>query len=356
MNLTVTFRIIPPVAVLKSLSPFVLPLAIDGAAQANPTTFTLSGSNFVSGSTVQVWTVPQGAGGLIPNLNTITVVDANTIQFLFGESCYENSITFAVTVTNPGTAASNPLPLLCGPAEPRIFSVSSAAAPVVFNGTSMPIAPGELVTIGGSDFGTPLGQSAPLNSSSPTTLLGLTQVLFDGVAVPIIYTSENQINAAAPYSINNKTTTNIVVVYNGVSSAPLAAQVVPSAASLFTTDSTGKGQGSILNQDSSLNSPYNPAAAGSTVTLYATGMGVTNPPITDGTAPQGTSATPVLPVNATIGGQTAKVVSAYAAPGLLAVLVANVQIPSSAAAGTAVPVILQIGSSQSQAGVTIAIQ
>jgi uncharacterized protein (TIGR03437 family) len=198
--------------------------------------------------------------------------------------------------------------------------------------------------------------SAPANSSAPATQIGLTQVLFDGVAVPIMYTSENQINAAAPYSINNKTTTNIVVVYDGVASAPLAAQIVPSAAALFTADSTGKGQGSILNQDSTPNSTYNPALPGSVVTLYATGMGVTNPLISDGTAPQGTSATPVLPMTVTIGGQTAKVMSAYAAPGLIGVLAANVQIPSSAPAGSAIAIVLQIGASQSQAGVTIAIQ
>jgi uncharacterized protein (TIGR03437 family) len=57
-----------------------------------------------------------------------------------------------------------------------------------------------------------------------------------------------------------------------------------------------------------------------------------------------------------MGGQTAKVISAYAAPGLLGVLVANVQIPSSAPAGSAVAIVLDLGASQSQAGVTIAIQ
>jgi len=347
MNLSVSFRIIPLAPVLTSLSPFVFPLAIDGATLGNPTTVTVSGANFVSGSTVQRWTTPPSAGyggeSFAP-----TVVDANTIQFPFVSNCYGNSITFAITVTNPGTAPSNPLPLLCGPPEPRIFNVSSAAAPVVYNGSSVPIAPGELITISGSDFGTPLGQSAPVNSSTPAMQIGLTQVLFDGVAVPIMYTSEFQINAAAPYSLNNKTTTNIVVVYDGVSSPPLAAQIVPSAAALFTVDSSGKGQGSIFNQDSTLNSSYNPAAKGSVVSVYATGMGIT--------APQGNLGTPVLPVTATIGGQSAKVMSAYATPGVVGLVTASVQVPTAAQSGIAIPIVLQAGTSQSQAGVTIAIQ
>jgi uncharacterized protein (TIGR03437 family) len=38
-------------------------------------------------------------------------------------------------------------------------------------------------------------------------------------------------------------------------------------------DGSGFGQGYILNSDGTLNSPSNPAAAGSAITLYATGAG-----------------------------------------------------------------------------------
>jgi uncharacterized protein (TIGR03437 family) len=79
------------------------------------------------------------------------------------------------------------------------------------------------------------------------------------------------------------------------------------------------------------------------VTLYATGAGVTNPPISDGTVPQNASATPVLPVAATIDGQTATVTSAYAAPGMIGVFVANVQVPAAARPGNAIPITLEVG-------------
>jgi uncharacterized protein (TIGR03437 family) len=127
-------------------------------------------------------------------------------------------------------------------------------------------------------------------------------------------------------------------------------------AGLFTANATGSGQGAILNQDSTTNSASNPAAKGSTVILFGTGMGVTNPLIADGTVPQNASATPVLPVSATIDGQTAPVMSAYAAPGMVGVYLATVQVPSSARSGGAIPIVFQVGTSQSQAGVTIAIQ
>jgi uncharacterized protein (TIGR03437 family) len=127
-------------------------------------------------------------------------------------------------------------------------------------------------------------------------------------------------------------------------------------AGLFTANTSGAGQASVLNQDGSTNSSSNPAARGSTVTLFATGMGATNPQIADGVVPQDTSIQPVLPVSLTIGNQPANVVSSYAAPGMLGVLVINAQIPSSAQVGTAVPVVLQVGTSKSQQGTTIATQ
>ena len=91
------------------------------------------------------------------------------------------------------------------------------------------------------------------------------------------------------------------------------------------------------------------------ITVFATGMGATNPPIPDGTIPQSASIQPVLPVAAMIGTQAANVVSAYAAPGMLGVLAAKVQVPL-VPSGSAVPIQLGVGASSSQTGVTIAIK
>jgi len=50
-----------------------------------------------------------------------------------------------------------------------------------------------------------------------------------------------------------------------------------SGVELFTMDQSGSGQAVAVNQDGSLNSEQNPAAARSIVVFYGTGIGVTSP-------------------------------------------------------------------------------
>jgi len=52
----------------------------------------------------------------------------------------------------------------------------------------------------------------------------------------------------------------------------------PSGITLFTLDSSGRGQAAALNEDGTLNSPQNPAKPGSVVMLFGTGGGATAPP------------------------------------------------------------------------------
>src|SRR5262249_45104477 len=114
------------------------------------------------------------------------------------------------------------------------------------------------------------------------TAAGGTRVLFDNVAAPIVYTSQNQISAVVPSSLAGKTSTTARVELNGaaVGSVPVAADAT--APALFTANSSGKGQVAALNQDGSVNGPSNPAPSGSVVVLYATGAGVLERPLADG--------------------------------------------------------------------------
>ena len=62
-------------------------------------------------------------------------------------------------------------------------------------------------------------------------------------------------------------------------------------------------------------------------------------------------------MSVTIGGQTVTPIYAGGAPGNVAGLMqVNVQIPSGIQTGSAVPVLLQVGNTSSQAGVTIAVR
>ena len=174
----------------------------------------------------------------------------------------------------------------------------------------------------------------------------------------MIYAVSGQLSCVVPYEVAVGAIVDVQILYQGQVSASGSVNIVASAPGVFTVDASGSGQGSILNQDSSLNSPSNPAARGSIVSVYATGEGQTNPPGVDG-KPDGSPA-PVpaaQPVTAMVGGLPANVVYAGGAPGLVAgVLQVNVQIPQSAMTGGAVPITISVGGVVSQANVTLAIK
>jgi len=113
----------------------------------------------------------------------------------------------------------------------------------------------------------------------------------------------------------------------------------------------------MMNEDGSANSIDNPAAPGSTVVLYASGEGQTDPPGVDGQFAADTLPTPLLPVSMRIGGEDAIVISAAAAPGQAAgLLQLTVRVPDGLSAGDAVPAVLTVGFAFSQPGVTIAVK
>jgi uncharacterized protein (TIGR03437 family) len=210
-------------------------------------------------------------------------------------------------------------------------------------------------------FGSNLGPSTPAglqlsDSGSVATNLADTQVLFDGVASPMIFASDGQVNAIVPFGMA-AATTQVQVQYKGQASEAFPLTVAPTGIGIFSADSSGAGAAVVLNPDGSLNSPTNPALPGSVITLWATGAGQLSPAGIDGTV-VGTDNLPVtaLPVLAQVGGQTADVQYSGGAPGLVeGVIQVNVRIPFSSPTGAAVPLVLNIGDSASQSGITVAV-
>jgi len=106
-------------------------------------------------------------------------------------------------------------------------------------------------------------------------------------------------------------------------------------------------QGAIIHQDGRLAGVNAPAAAGETLSIYATGLGdVTNIPPTGAPA----SATPLSETRTkpvvTIGGVTADVSFSGLAPGFVGLYQVNVKVPSGVS-GSAVPVIVKVGAATS---------
>jgi uncharacterized protein (TIGR03437 family) len=238
-------------------------------------------------------------------------------------------------------------------AAPQIGAVTNGAA---FSGNQF--APGEVVAIFGSGIGpSSLTDGQVAESGTMADQLSGYAVYFNGVAAPLLYVSSTQVGTVVPWSVSGPSAT-VQVTSGGQSSPATTINIAPSAPGIFTTSGSGVGQAAALNQDATVNSSSNPAAPGSVIVLYATGGGLMTPASQDGEI---TPLSPLpklqLPVTVLIGNQTATVQYAGAAPGLIAgVVQINAVIPAGTAAGSAVPVSIQIGQPVSPSGVFIAVQ
>jgi len=143
-----------------------------------------------------------------------------------------------------------------------------------------PVAPGELVSLFGHGLGPAQGVQPQVNrkTSFPEQLANV-QVTFDGKPAPLIYVQDHQINAIAPWSLTVGATTEICVVNNSAKTNCIERYVVSAAPGVFTTDGV---RAAAVNQDGSINSSSNPAAPGSIVSVFATGLGPISPPQGDG--------------------------------------------------------------------------
>jgi uncharacterized protein (TIGR03437 family) len=147
----------------------------------------------------------------------------------------------------------------------------------------------------------------------------------------------------------------VQVDYLGDMSAPVSVPVASTSPAIFTASGTGAGQAVAGNGAGSMNFELNPAHAGDTLRLYATGEGVTSSPY-DAVLAGATPPQPVAQVTATIGGQTASVSRASGVTGLPpGILEVDVVVPSGLPAGAA-EVLLMIGAATSPKGITVAIE
>jgi uncharacterized protein (TIGR03437 family) len=103
--------------------------------------------------------------------------------------------------------------------------------------------------------------------------LGATSVTFDGVAAPLLYVSNNQINTVVPFGAKN--TTHVCVTYLSNAPSCMDAELGVGAPGIFTIPSISPGPAyaAAVNQDGTINSQSNPAPRGSIISLFATGLG-----------------------------------------------------------------------------------
>ena len=216
------------------------------------------------------------------------------------------------------------------------------------------VAPGSLATIFGSNIAT-----MNVNASTiPLPLsLGGVDVTVDGYPAPIIFTGitpYTQVNFQMPVEVQPGMA-NLVITVNGVSSQPFQVYITATAPGIFTYDPTGGTLDPTLLQaviqnppdynNSNINSPSNPAPAGTVVVVYMDGIGAVQSPLVDGEAANTTN--PATAVSsASIAGEAAAVQYLGLTPGDVGLAQANIRIPADLPSGI-YPLVLNVGGLQS---------
>jgi len=350
VSIPVTFTVQPAATVTASPTSLTFTYRVGGDAPAAQTVQTSGGTFTTQASSDGNWLSVSPATGSTGSSITASVNPAGL-----------NAGTRSGTITVTGAQ---------GVAGTVVISVTlSITAPLptitqVVNGASFlatgSVAPGEFITLSG----TALGPTTPLTAQVDSlgkiaTLLGGVQVLVNGFAAPLIYASGTQVSAVVPYEMTRYLGTSVPVLlrYLGQGSNGVSVSVAATNPGIFTQNSAGTGPGA-FNADFSLNGPNNPVSKSGTVTFFLTGEGQTNPPGVTGTVNSATenAPSPVANISVSIDGQAATYAYAAGVPGAVeGVMQLNVQIPATARSGD-LPVVVFIGGTPSQPGVTVSVQ
>jgi uncharacterized protein (TIGR03437 family) len=313
-------------------SPVTASVSISGSGSVQLSPATQSGGN---------WLAVSPLSGSLP-LNATVTMDPSGLP----DGTYPGAVTIGSTKLPVNILVGNP-----GPQLPPNGIVNAA------NYQGGAISPGEIVALFGTAIGPQIPYGAQVWDGVMATKLAGARVWFGNTPAPMIYAYPNQLAAVVPYEVAGNTSVQVQVENLVARTPPFTLPVVSATPAFFTADASGAGQLAALNQDNSINSPSNPAAKGSIVVLYATGVGVLSPPVSDGTLVSAMPfPAPVLPIQMTIGGQIAQIQYAGAAPSLVAgTIQINATIPTGTPTGNAA-VVLFAGTTASTGNCTVAVQ
>jgi uncharacterized protein (TIGR03437 family) len=326
-----------PVAVPAGLS--IVTPSLPGGATGAAYSQTLAATG---GRPPYTWAV---SGGTVPNGLNLNPLSGQ----ISGTPTIQGTGFFVVRVTDSaGSTAASYFGIPVGAAGSPVLNAITSAASYGANG----VVPGELLVI----FGNPLGPqsltSFSLVNNEVPTQLGGTRVLFDGVAAPIIYTLTGQVSAIAPYNLEGRASTRIVVEYLGFQSTPYLLPVLSSKPGLFTVDGSGQGPGALLNENGSVNTQNNRAARESVIVLYATGAGAMTPAGQAGRVAAGVSSLNQQTL-VSVNGAPATVLYSGNAPGLVeGVVQINVKLPLNTVSGQNT-ISVQIGPNATTSNATV---
>jgi uncharacterized protein (TIGR03437 family) len=248
-----------------------------------------AGGTVVIAGHSQSTALPIAASGFTRGSDFLATFDPQTYAGTF-------LTTFPISSVGTGlTAAPGGLEALSGTSNVVDFLVTSAVAagtPSLYAVTNSAnfiatgqVAEGELITLFGANIGPSTPVTADLSSGQPPTELGGVQVLVQNTPVPLLYVQQDQINAimasAPAVSANAPNALVLTVNSNAAKSDAANLDLIVADPEAFSTDPP---YAAALNQDGTVNSRTNPAAGGSTVAVFATGLGFGSfslPPVAD---------------------------------------------------------------------------
>jgi uncharacterized protein (TIGR03437 family) len=216
----------------------------------------------------------------------------------------------------------------------------------VANFQTTAVTQGGLIAVFGPNLSTATDSASavPLPPSIDNTSLSI-----NGAHVPLFFVSPGQINAQAPYE-TVPGLADFVVTANGNLGFQRYVKVNASAPSFFIT---ADGQAIAQNQDGTLNTPANPAQAGSFVTVYFTGQGAsTNQVATGAAAPLSPLSVPNAGANVTVGTIRGTIQFIGLTPTFVGLSQLNVQLSPSTPAGNDT-IVLTIGTSSTSARLAV---
>jgi uncharacterized protein (TIGR03437 family) len=295
-----------------------------GYDQATAATLDTSGDLWVAGTTRST-EFPDNQGWFVGG-DFVVELNPQGTALPYSGRYPDNTVSASIAVDSGG------LLHLTGPYG--IVSVIAASPRPVMRPTALTnaaggiatgrIAPGEAISIYGPHIGAFPAVQATFSGMLPTALAGA-QVLFDDIPAPLLYVSDSQINAMVPYGVAGHTTSDLRIVFNGVTSPPFRTAVATSQLGIFAN--------AAVNQDGTLNSTAHRAKQGDFLSIWGTGAGwptLTDGQIATGAASDGGAFSAILrewqngnPVDVLLN-----VAYSGAAPGLPAgIFQVNVQLP-----------------------------
>jgi len=273
-----------------------------------------------------------------PLLSDTTRPYTRTLAPLYNRQAFVNLTTSGITVL--------PWAYDAAVAAPRIDRVVNAAD------YSQNTAPGSLVSLLGTNL-------SPVNQASSTTplptALGESCLTVNGVPVPMLYASSEQINAQLPYQVDGNVT--LILRTPGGVSDNFNLTMLPAAPSIFRSGTSGDTTNIptvIRTRNNELVTVSNPIHRDDVITIYLAGMGNTTPAVEAG-YPGGADpiSVPVIAPQVRIGSVNLSVEFAGLAPGQVGIYQVNARVPRTVPLGFDVPLSVVQGAQSTSVSVRV---